>query len=35
MDGARALWYARVRPVGGDYFRNYRQRQEYEDAPHA
>lgn len=27
MDGARALWYARVRPVGGDYFRNYRQRQ--------
>jgi LCP family protein required for cell wall assembly len=27
MDGARALWYARVRPAGGDYFRSYRQRQ--------
>ncbi len=27
MDGARALWYARVRPVGGDFFRSYRQRQ--------
>jgi LCP family protein required for cell wall assembly len=27
MDGALALWYARARPVGGDFFRNYRQRQ--------
>lgn len=27
MPGDVALWYARVRPVGGDYFRNYRQRQ--------
>jgi len=27
MDGALALWYARARPVGGDFFRGYRQRQ--------
>jgi LCP family protein required for cell wall assembly len=27
MDGALALWYARARPVGGDFFRSYRQRQ--------
>ena len=27
MDGATALWYARARPVGGDFFRGYRQRQ--------
>lgn len=27
MPGDVALWYARVRPVGGDFFRNYRQRQ--------
>jgi polyisoprenyl-teichoic acid--peptidoglycan teichoic acid transferase len=27
MDGALALWFARVRPVGGDFFRSYRQRQ--------
>lgn len=27
MDGALALWYARARPVGGDFFRAYRQRQ--------
>jgi polyisoprenyl-teichoic acid--peptidoglycan teichoic acid transferase len=27
MDGDVALWYARARPVGGDYFRGYRQRQ--------
>jgi LCP family protein required for cell wall assembly len=27
MDGEIALWYARARPVGGDYFRSYRQRQ--------
>jgi LCP family protein required for cell wall assembly len=27
MDGEVALWYARARPVGGDYFRSYRQRQ--------
>lgn len=27
MDGDLALWYARARPVGGDYFRSYRQRQ--------
>lgn len=27
MDGALALWYARARPVGADFFRGYRQRQ--------
>ena len=27
MDGALALWFARARPVGGDFFRGYRQRQ--------
>lgn len=27
MDGALALWYARARPVGGDFYRAYRQRQ--------
>ena len=27
MNGDIALWYARARPVGGDYFRSYRQRQ--------
>src|SRR3989442_787909 len=27
MDGSLALWYARARPVGGDFFRGYRQRQ--------
>jgi LCP family protein required for cell wall assembly len=27
MNGDVALWYARARPVGGDYFRSYRQRQ--------
>ena len=27
MDGDIALWYARARPVGGDFFRSYRQRQ--------
>jgi LCP family protein required for cell wall assembly len=27
MDGALALWYARARPVGGDFYRSYRQRQ--------
>ncbi len=27
MDGDLALWYARARPIGGDYFRSYRQRQ--------
>lgn len=27
MDGDLALWYARARPVGGDFFRSYRQRQ--------
>jgi LCP family protein required for cell wall assembly len=27
MDGSLALWYARARPVGGDFFRSYRQRQ--------
>jgi LCP family protein required for cell wall assembly len=27
MDGATALWFARARPVGGDFFRAYRQRQ--------
>lgn len=27
MDGEIALWYARARPIGGDYFRSYRQRQ--------
>ncbi len=27
MDGALALWFARARPVGGDFFRSYRQRQ--------
>jgi LCP family protein required for cell wall assembly len=27
MDGGLALWYARARPVGGDFFRGYRQRQ--------
>jgi LCP family protein required for cell wall assembly len=27
MNGDLALWYARARPVGGDFFRGYRQRQ--------
>ena len=27
MDGSLALWFARARPVGGDFFRGYRQRQ--------
>ena len=27
MDGALALWFARARPVGGDFYRGYRQRQ--------
>jgi LCP family protein required for cell wall assembly len=27
MDGALALWFTRARPVGGDFFRGYRQRQ--------
>jgi len=27
MNGDVALWYARARPVGGDFFRSYRQRQ--------
>lgn len=27
MNGDLALWYARARPVGGDFFRSYRQRQ--------
>jgi hypothetical protein len=27
MDGDLALWYSRARPVGGDFFRGYRQRQ--------
>ncbi len=27
MEGALALWFARARPVGGDFFRGYRQRQ--------